>query len=366
MRKSIKSLAVIAGLALSATSLAACGSDNATGTAENTKKVETTDISGKLAGAGASSQKSAVEAWKAGFADVAKNVEVTYDPTGSGAGVTTFLQGGVAFAGTDEALSSEEVDKSAAVCKDSKAINLPVYVSPVVVAFNLEGIKTLNMKPETIAKIFRGEITKWNDPAIAADNADAKLPDSKIVAIHRADQSGTTENFTDYLHAAAPSAWPDDPSKDWPVAGGESGDKTAGVVDNLKKTEGAIGYIDASQAGDFGTAALQAGDGFVEYSAEAAAKIVESAKVEDGREKNDLALNLNRTPDDPEAYPLVLVSYYAVCPQYKDANTAKMVKAWVNYVVSADGQQKAAEAAGSAPLGAEITKKITTALDEIK
>lgn len=366
MRKSIKSLAVIAGLALTAISLAACGSDNATGSADNSKKMETVDISGKLAGAGASSQKDAVDAWKAGFSEVAKNVEVTYDPTGSGAGVTTFLQGGVAFAGTDQALSSEEVEKSTAVCKDSKAINLPVYVSPVAVAFNLEGIKTLNLKAEIIAKIFRGEITKWNDPAIAADNADAKLPDAKIVAVHRADQSGTTENFTDYLHAAAPDAWPDEPSKDWPVAGGESGDKTAGVVDNLKKTVGAIGYIDASQAGDFGTVALKAGDGFVEYSAEAAAKVVESAEVEEGREKNDLALKLNRTPDDAEAYPLVLVSYYAVCPQYKDANTAKLVKAWVNYVVSADGQQKASEAAGSAPLGAEITKKITAALDEIK
>ena len=366
MRKSIKSLAVIAGLALAATSLAACGSDNATGSADNSKKMETVDISGKLAGAGASSQKDAVDAWKAGFSEVAKNVEVTYDPTGSGAGVTTFLQGGVAFAGTDQALSSEEVEKSAAVCKDSKAINLPVYVSPVAVAFNLEGIKTLNLKAETIAKIFRGEINKWNDQAIAADNADAKLPDAKIVAVHRADQSGTTENFTDYLHAAAPDAWSDEPSKDWPVAGGESGDKTAGVVDNLKKTVGAIGYIDASQAGDFGTVALKAGDGFVEYSAEAAAKVVESAEVEEGREKNDLALKLNRTPDDAEAYPLVLVSYYAVCPQYKDANTAKLVKAWVNYVVSADGQKKASEAAGSAPLGAEITKKITAALDEIK
>ena len=358
MRKSIKSLAVIAGIALSATSLSACGSDNATGTSEASNKTQTLSISGKLAGAGASSQKSAVEAWKAGFSQVANNVEVTYDPTGSGAGVTTFLQGGVAFAGTDEALSTEEIDKSAAVCKDSKAINLPVYVSPVAVAFNLDGIKTLNLKPETIAKIFRGEISKWNDPAIAADNADVKLPDSKIVAIHRADQSGTTENFTDYLHAAAPSAWPDKPSKDWPVAGGESGDKTAGVVDNLKKTVGTIG--------DFGTAALKAGDSFVEYSAAAAAKLVENAEVEEGRAENDLALKLNRTPDDPEAYPLVLVSYYAVCPQYKDANTAKLVKAWVNYVVSAEGQQKAAEAAGSAPLGTEITKRISAAVNAIK
>ena len=366
MRKSIKSLAVIAGLALSATSLSACGSDNATGTSETSNKTQTLSISGKLAGAGASSQKSAVEAWKAGFSQAAKNVEVSYDPTGSGAGVTTFLQGGVAFAGTDQALSSEEIDKSAAVCKDSKAINLPVYVSPVVVAFNLEGIKKLNLKPETIAKIFRGEISKWNDPAIAADNADVKLPDSKIVAIHRADQSGTTENFTDYLHAAAPSVWPDKPSKDWPVAGGESGDKTAGIVDNLKKTVGAIGYIDASQAGDFGTAALKAGDGFVEYSAEAAAKLVENAEVEGGRAENDLALKLNRTPESSQAYPLVLVSYYAVCPQYQDANTAKLVKAWVNYVVSAEGQNKAAEAAGSAPLGAEITKRITAAVDAIK
>ncbi|MDO4664947.1 MAG: phosphate ABC transporter substrate-binding protein PstS [Actinomycetaceae bacterium] len=365
MRTSTKSLVALTGVCALTISLSGCGTDNAT-TGSESKKAETVSVKGAVAGAGASSQKSAVEAWKAGFKEVAPDATITYDPVGSGAGITQFLGGGVAFAGTDQALTPEEVEKSKAVCKDSSAINLPVYVSPVAVAFNLEGIKSLNLRPEVIAKIFRGEITKWNDPAIAADNKDAHLPDTQIIPIHRADKSGTTENFTEYLHAAAPSVWTDKPSKDWPVNGGESGDKTAGVVQALKAAPGTIGYIDASQVSDLGSAALQSGSGFVPYSAEAAAKVVASAETEPGRAPSDLALKLNRTPTEEGIYPLVLVSYYAVCPTYKDSAQAPVVKEFIKFVVSEKGQKMAAESAGSAPLSAEMTEKVTKILNEIK
>ena len=91
-------------------------------------------------------------------------------------------------------------------------------------------MKNLKLSPDTLAKIFAGQITTWNDPAIAADNPDANLPSTKITPVHRSDDSGTTENFTDYLHQAAPNVWTYDKSGTWPVQGGEAGAQTSGLV----------------------------------------------------------------------------------------------------------------------------------------
>lgn len=364
MNKLWKTLAVACGCGLTIASLTACGSDNTgQGAAGAGVKIE---AAGTIAGAGASSQKEAVQAWLAGLGQVAPKLKVTYDPVGSGAGITQFLSGAVAFAGTDEALKPEEIAASAKVCKDSKAFDIPAYVSPVVVGFNLADVKEINLKPETIAKIFKNEIKTWNDPQILADNPGAKLPAKKIIPVHRADKSGTTENFTDYLHKAAPEAWTFKPGKEWPLSGGEAGDKTAGVVQTIKAAEGTIGYLDASQAGGLGTVALSAGDGFIKYSAESAAKAVDVAKQAPGRESWDLALELDRKPKEAGAYPLVLVSYYAVCPAYKDEKTAALVKAYLTYVTSPEGQQMAAKAAGSAPLGKKIQDQIAESLKKMK
>ncbi len=375
MRNGTRRLTAVTAASFLALSLAACGSDDAvsgsTGTTGGSDN-ETTDttepaasLKGSIAGAGASSQESAMKAWIAEFQSKNTEATVAYDPVGSGAGIEQFIGEKVLWAGSDAALEGDEIASAEKRC-GAPALNLPMYISPVAVIFNLEGVENLNMKAETIAKVFAGEITKWNDPAIAEDNPDVELPDLAITPVHRADKSGTTENFTDYLHEAAPDAWPHEADKSWPISGGESGDKTAGLVDVVNRAQGAIGYADASQAGSLGTIALETADGFVKFSAETAAKAVDNAKPAEGATETNMPLVLERKPDSADAYPLVLVAYEIVCSSYPDAESGELVKGFLNFVASEEGQNVAANAAGSAPLSAEMAQKVKAAIDSIK
>ncbi|OKL54265.1 phosphate ABC transporter substrate-binding protein PstS [Bowdeniella nasicola] len=374
MRHGNRRFTAITAASFLALSLAACGSDEAVKSPSSDAKTDSdaktsessgAAISGSIAGAGASSQESAMKAWVAEFQGKNSGATIAYDPVGSGAGIEQFIGEKVQWAGSDAALEGDEVAAAEKRC-GAPALNLPMYISPVAVIFNLEGVKDLNLKAETIAKIFSGDITKWNDPAIAADNPDVQLPDLAITPVHRADKSGTTENFTDYLHAAAPEAWPHEPDKSWPISGGESGDKTAGLVDVVNRSQGAIGYADASQAGSLGTVALETAEGFVKFSAKTAAAAVDKAKPAEGASDTNLPLVLDRKPESKEAYPLVLVTYEIACSTYKNADEGNLVKAFLKYVASDEGQKAAANAAGSAPLSAEMSAKVTAAIDSIK
>src|SRR6185312_4417151 len=184
-------------LSIAALALTACGSDNPTG--DGAGAAAGSSATGTLTGIGASSQKAAMDAWKAGFEAANSDAKVQYSPDGSGAGRKAFLAGGAQFAGSDAYLSDEEIESSKEICGPEGAFNVPAYVSPIAVAFNLPGVETLNLDAATIAKIFKLEITKWNDPAIAAMNEGVALPDTAITVVHRNDESGTTENFVDYL-----------------------------------------------------------------------------------------------------------------------------------------------------------------------
>ena len=123
----------------------------------------------------------------------------------------TFLTGATAWAGSDKALADDEVEQSKSVCTEGTAFDVPVYISPIAVVFNLKGVsdagKHINMDAATIAKIFDGKITKWNDPAIADQNKDLKLPDTAITVVHRSDKSGTTQNFVSYFKDVTPDNW---------------------------------------------------------------------------------------------------------------------------------------------------------------
>ncbi len=162
------------------------------------------DAQGQLQASGSSAQKNAIDAWVKQYSAACKGVQVNYNPTGSGAGVTAFLQGQTAFAGSDSALEPEEIEQSKKVCKDGQAIDLPMVGGPIAVGFNVPGVDSLVLDASTLAKIFDSKIKNWNDPAIAKLNPDAKLPNLKIQAFHRSDESGTTDNFTTYLKEAAP------------------------------------------------------------------------------------------------------------------------------------------------------------------
>src|SRR5690606_5424429 len=138
-----------------------------------------------------------MEAWRAGFQSLNPDVTVNYDPVGSGGGRTQFLDGATSFAGSDSLMKEDEYALAVDRCEgDLGAIHLPTYISPIAVIFNLEGIDSINMDADTIADIFNANITMWNDPAIAAQNEGVDLPATAITIVHRADESGTTSNFT--------------------------------------------------------------------------------------------------------------------------------------------------------------------------
>ncbi len=325
-------------------------------------------LSGNLVGAGASSQDAAQQAWIAGFQTANPDVTIDYDPSGSGAGRETFLEGASDFAGSDRAFDDEEVAAGgfAKCAPDTDIVELPMYISPIAVIFNVEGVDTLNLDAATIAGIFAGTITNWNDPAIVALNPDATLPDLAITPVHRSDDSGTTENFTDYLGAAAPDVWTYEADGVWPFEGGEAAQGTSGVVDAVTNGTGTVGYADASRAGDLGTVAVQVGDEFVEFSPEAAAAIVDASPEVEGRSEGDIAIEIDRTSEEAGVYPIVLVSYIIGCQEYAESENVELVKSYFSYMASPEGQDVAAEAAGSAPISDTLREQVTAAIDSIQ
>jgi phosphate transport system substrate-binding protein len=365
LKLSTKTRATALSVALAGTlALSACGASNETDS-EGGGGSEAQGLSGDLVGAGASSQQAAMEAWQAGFQGEYPDVQFSYDPAGSGAGREQFLDGTTDFAGSDSALDDEELATAQERCAGGEVFELPNYVSPIAVIFNLEGVDELNLTPQTIAGIFTGAITTWNDPAIAGENPDATLPDTAITPVHRADDSGTTDNFTDYLFQAAGDVWTSEPDGVWPLEGGEAANGTSGVVEVVTSTAGAVTYADASRAGDLGVASVAVGEEFVAPSAEAAAAVVENSPAVEGRGEYDFAIEVNRETEGSGEYPIVLVSYHIGCIEYDDQEAADNVKAFMEYVISEDGQQTAAENAGNAPISDSLREQAQGAVDAI-
>jgi phosphate transport system substrate-binding protein len=359
-------LAVLAFASVLALGVAACGSSSD----ETGSGSSSSDLSGEIAGAGSTAQQAAQEAWIAEFENANSGVTLSYDPVGSGGGRDQFIAGGVAYAGSDAALSDEEgeLEKAAKRCQPGELIEVPNYVSPIAIIYNLPEVEGLQLSPETLAKIFSQEITTWNDKAIAADNPGVDLPDTRITPVNRSDESGTTENFTEYLSEVVPSVWSYEVSGDWPVKGGEAASGTSGVVEAVTAGEGAIGYADASQAGELAVAKVKVGKEFAEPTAEAAAKVLEESPLDKelSQGKYVLAYELDRKTESQGTYPIVLTSYAIACTKYDSASEAETVKAYLEYVISPEGQKLAAEQAGSAPLSAALTKKVTPAVEAIE
>lgn len=356
-----RSASAIGATAAIALIMSACGAGNEGGDAD----VES-DLEGTLNGAGASAQDAAVASWRAGFQGTNPDVTVNYDAIGSGGGREQFFSGGVAFAGTDSVVSEDEFDAAIELCGEDGLIEVPSYVSPIAIIFNVEGVEELNLSAETLGSIFSGDITSWDDAAIAADNPDADLPSTSITPVHRSDASGTTDNFTDYLDQASGGTWAEGAGDEWPFNFGEGAQGTSGVVDAVSRGNGTIGYADASQAGDLTTASIKVGDDYVAYSPDAAAAALDVSERLDGRpSENSIAFELARDTTEEGAYPIILVSYILACTTYDDENTADLMRNWLLYLTSQEGQQASAEGAGSAPISAQLSDEIAEIAQQI-
>lgn len=329
-----------------------------TGTAEGPQ------LTGSLVGAGSSAQQAAMQGWTAGFSALQPGVSVDYDPVGSGGGREQFLAGGIVFAGSDAALDDAELAEATERCGPAGVFELPDYIAPIAVVHSLD-VPDLQLAPATLAGLFSGAITRWDDPTVAADNPGVALPDLAVAPVHRSDDSGTTENFTDYLVAAAGDAWPAEASGEWPLSGGEAAQGNSGVVAAVRGGSGTVGYADLSQVGELGVASIGVGETFVAPSAETAAAVVEESQLLPGRGEHDRAIELARDTTTGDQYPIVLVSYHVGCLAYDDAETVELLQAFLSYVVSEEGQDAAAEVAGSAPISDALREEALAAIEAI-
>ncbi|GAA3733966.1 phosphate ABC transporter substrate-binding protein PstS [Leifsonia bigeumensis] len=354
-------VAAAAIVAAATTILSGCALNELAVTSDST-------LSGTIFGDGASSQRAAQDAWIAAFQIEHPRATVEYDPVGSGSGRDAFQAGAIDFTGSDRPFTLDELaDGPFDSCRaGSPIIELPAYISPIAIIFHLDGIDRLNFDSTTIARIFAGEIERWNDPEIADQNPGVDLPSTIISAVHRSDDSGVTENFTEYLHEAAPHAWSWDPAGVWPIEGGEAAQGTAGVATAVANGHGTIGYVDGSQAQGHATVAVKVEDGYVPYSSDAAAAAVEASPLEPGRASGDLVIDLDRRGAGPGAYPVVLVSYLIACEQYLDPAQGELVHDYLDWVVSDTAQQTAEKAAGSAPLTTGLAAQAKAAVSRIR
>lgn len=355
-----------AGIALTAAlALSACGSDNETpaGGSDASAAAAGNCVAGSLTAQGSSAQKNAMDEWVKTYQAQCKDAKVDYQGTASGAGIQAFIAGTADFAGSDSALKEEEQPKADAKCVGGTALNLPMVVGPISVVYNVDGVDGLQLDAPTLAKIFDSKITKWNDPAIAAQNSGAKLPDEAITAVHRSDESGTTDNFTKYLSKTAESDWTYGNAKAWKAKGGTGAAKSDGVATAVKSTKGAISYVELSYAenSDLQKAKIKNGAGeYTELTGASAGKGIEGAKITGTG--NDLKLSIDYAATTPGAYPIVLTTYEIVCS--KGSPKAASLKAFFTYTASTGGQS-ALNDLGYAPLPETIRSKVETAVASI-
>jgi phosphate transport system substrate-binding protein len=362
-----KRFGTVTAIAVAATVLLSSCAANEAAPKTSGSAAPVSKLSGTLNGIGSSAQGAAQTAWIAGFQTSNPKVTINYDPQGSGAGRTNFISGAAAFAGSDAALKDAEIATPSPLCKSgTKSIDLPVYISPIAIAYNVDGLKDLKLDAATIAGIFKGAITKWDDAAIKSLNSGATLPSAAITVVRRSDDSGTTQNFTDYLVANAPSVWDKPAAQTFPYPVGDAAKGTSGVADAVKGAANSITYIDESGATGLGIAQLKVGDSFVKINAAGAADVVAKSPLATGRGANDLAIAIDRKNTDKNAWPLVLVSYLIACNTYDDAAKGTLVKAYASYVAGAEGQAAAAKQAGSSPLAKDLAAKVATAIATIK
>ncbi|MFD0691595.1 phosphate ABC transporter substrate-binding protein PstS [Actinomadura fibrosa] len=353
-------LAALGGVVIAgALALSACGSDdNSSGDASSAPTGDIDCAKASVNAAGSSAQKNAIEEWTKIYAQKCAGANLNYNPSGSGAGIQAFTSGQVAFAGSDSALKPEETGPAKQRCQGNNALNLPMVVGPVAVVYNVQGVDGLKLSSETIASIFSGKIKTWNDPAIAKENAGAKLPSSPIKPIYRSDESGTTENFTNYLHTTAPKVWTWEKAKKWPNSTGQGAPKSDGVSSQVKSTAGAISYVELSYATNNKLQTAQVKNGAGEYTAlspESASKAVAGAQVVGTG--NDVALKIDYTTKEAGAYPIVLVTYEIACEKGLPAEQSKFVKSFLTYTSSADGQ-KVLTGLGYAPVPDSVLTKV--------
>lgn len=352
-------LAIVATVVAATLGLSACGSDGAAG-----GSASDSGLTGSLKASGSSAQKNAIQEWITAFQGSNSGVTIDYQANGSGAGIKDFINKQTAFAGSDSPLKEDEVTAAAARCATGNVINIPMVGGAIALAYNIAGVDSLTITPDVAAGIFTNKITKWNDKAIAAINPGVTLPNASIAQFHRSDSSGTTDNFTKWLIAAAPKSYTLEGGKDWVATGGQGAKGSDGIASSVKSTPNSIGYVELSFVQTMGLKAAKVdnGGGAVEATSANAAKTIAGATIKGTG--NDLALSVDRTIADGASYPIVLVTYEITCEKGLTGSDLELTKAFLNYT-SSDEAQNMLSSIGYVPISGDLLTKVRAAVAAI-
>jgi phosphate transport system substrate-binding protein len=312
----------------------------------------------KLNGAGATFPAPLYQRWIAEFTKANPNVQINYQAVGSGTGITNFTQGIVNFAGSDAAMTDEQIAKV-----KQGVVLIPATAGSIVMAYNLPGVENLKLSRDAYVGIFLGKITKWNDPTIAKANEGVKLPDTAITVCERSDGSGTTFVFTKHLSAISPdfkTQVGEGTTVTWPT--GVAGKGNDGVTALVKQTPGAIGYVEYGYAKNnkLTFAQLQNKSGaFVAATAESGAATLNSTQF-----PSEILRAWPSDPDAKDAYPISTFTWLLLYKKYDNKEILGALKKFVTYGLS-DGQ-KFADELGYIPLPKEVAAKSEAALKSVE
>jgi phosphate transport system substrate-binding protein len=373
-----RSGAALSLLAAGAMVLSACGSNQnapssapgSSGAPSGAASAAQVACGGKktLKASGSTAQANAMTRFVNAYEQACSGYTLNYTGNGSGAGVNEFVGNQTDFGGSDSPLNKDkgEYDKAQARC-GSPAWNLPAVFGPIAVTYNVKGVDSLALDGPTLAKIFNGAITTWDDPAIKGLNQGATLPSTPIHVVFRSDESGTTDNFQQYLNVASDGAWGKGAGKTFNGGVGEGAKGNDGTSAAIKNTDGSITYNEWSfaQAQKLNMAKIitSAGPDPVAITGESAGKTISGATVKG--QGNDLVLDTTSfyKPSQPGSYPIVLATYEIVCSKYPDADTGKAVKAFLQATIG-PGQNGLADN-GYVPIPDSFKSKLSTAVDAI-
>ncbi len=310
-----------------------------------------------LTGAGSTFGTPIYTAWAAAL-DQKTGIQVNYQSIGSGGGIQQFTQGTVDFGATDGPMTDQQI-----AAAQGKVIHIPTVLGAVVMTWNLPalGDRKLKLDGPTIAGIYSGEITRWNDRRIAELNPEVKLPAQDIIVVHRSDGSGTTYIFTDYLSKVSPE-WKQKvgfaTSVNWPVGLGGKGSE--GVTQQVKQTEGAIGYVELIYAVTnhlpFAYVKNAAGT-FVDPSLQTTTNAAASAKWS---KDTDFRVSITNAPGK-EAYPISSFTWLIIRPDVADPVKAKALKTFFEWMITPEAQAMA-QKLQYAPLPAQVVALIRARL----
>lgn len=303
----------------------------------------------KLTGAGATFPYPIYSKWFTEYSAAHPGVEINYQSIGSGGGISQVTKGLVDFGASDMPMTDQMLSSS-----PIKLIHIPTVLGAVVPIFNVPGVTDLNFSPDVLADIYLNKITSWNDPRIAKDNSGVKLPDQKIIVVHRSDGSGTSFIFTDYLSKVSKD-WADGPGKgtspNWPVGVGGKGNE--GVAGLVRQLPGAIGYVELIYALqnhiNFGSLKNASGN-WVKASIDGVTAAAASANM-----PADYRVSITNAPG-ANAYPISSFTYLLIPAQPKDAAKEKVLKDMLSWCIkSGEGE---VSSLSYAPLPQNLADKV--------